>query len=394
MATAAFQRDAARLLGQRRKAEHDEARASELKGIDHQIGERIRAEQAEPYFSAESIALCLGTSAETIEAVTWGRPFDDTAEARALGHCIVVLDWYAAADFVNAQEAQVIRSISSFDDHDAALRAELYPRLFEHEDLLMPPNMFWLLDTGEWVGVADVSVGYGGKGPDDARKALLNIGIDEDRAAEIVSHRFCDARDLSDFTTWDTSTIWPVDGRSWPILVNGSMVVAWGPRMPQDHLITMPKMNQPDPDPTGFYPTSHHAPGWEQWLEYLDRATLPEWAEGTRHAWLFYNDTQAQEHGYTMQQAPSAAFGTPAAPTLVIQQGAIELWGFLPEPTEPGRLLHDDALHALSRAGFDIDNIVTAERWRSKALSRFVRAVFGSGLPEPRHSQLLTPHQH
>lgn len=393
MVTAAFQRDAARLLGQRRKAERNDERTTDLNEIDHQIGERIRAEQQDPYFSTESLALCLGTSTETVEAATWGRPFDDTAEARALDHCIVVLDWYAAAEFVNAQDAQVVRSISSFHDYDAALRSGLDPRLFEHENLLAPPSMFWLLDTGEWVGVAGVSVGYGGSGPADARKALLNVGIDDERAAEIVRHRFCDATEISNPATWDTSTIWPVDGRSWPTLIDGRMVVAWGKRMPQDHLFTMPKMNQPDPDPTGFYPTSHHTPGWEQWIEYLDHSTLPDWAEGTRRAWLFYNDTQAQEHGYIMQ-APSAAIGQPATPTLAIQQGAIELWAFLPEPTEPGRLLHNDALNILSRAGLDVDGIIAAEHRRTKTLSRLGRSVFGARLPEARNFELLTPHQY
>lgn len=385
-----FQYDVAELLGQRRIEERNGADPVELAAIDRKIGDRINHEkETDEYFSVADIARRLGDSPAAVESAIWGhgyRGMEPDEEARLLEMYIVVLDGPAAARFVTTQQARVVRSISGFDESDAALRSNLYPAVFTVEDRLDPPNMLWQLDSGEWVGVSHTQVGYGGEGPRLASAALIAAGVAEDLAEEISRHRFCDAVDITNPQTWETSRMWPVEGRSWPLLVNGRLVVAWGPGMPGRGYSDLPRMNQRDPDPSGFYPSSHATPGWEQWIDFLDQEDLPDWAEQPigprRSAWLFYDETQAEEHGFQLE-GRELGRGHFASPTVVLTQGVVQLWAFHPRPAEAGRLIHEDTIKFLKRAGLPTEHIEREERRRTTWWSRLWRSVAGNRVPEP-----------
>lgn len=384
-----FQYDVAELLGQRRLEERNGADPVELATIDRRIDDLIKHERdTDEYFSVEDIARRLGDSREAVERAIWGhgyRGMEPDEEARLLEMYIVVLDGPAAARFVTTQQARVVRSISGFDESDAALRSNLSPAVFTVEDRLDPPNMLWQLDTGEWVGVSHTQVGYGGEGPQLAASALIAAGVAENLAEEISWYRFCDAVDITDPQTWETSRVWPVEGRSWPLLVDGRLVVAWGPGMPGRGYSRRLKMNQPDPDPSGFYPSSQATPGWEQWIDFLDQEDLPIWAEPImqrRTAWLFYDETQAEEHGFQLE-GRELGRGRFASPTVVLTQGDVQLWAFHPRPEEPGRLVHDDTLKFLKRAGLPTEHIEREERRRITWWSRLWRSLVGERVPEP-----------
>lgn len=383
-----FQHDAAELLGQRRREERNSADPAELAAIDRKISDRIKHERdTDEYFSVDEIARRLGDSVGSVENALEGngyRGMDADSEARLLEMYVVVLDGPAAAHFVTTQQARVVRSISGFDDSDAALRSNLSPIAFSAEDRLDPPNMLWHLDTGEWVGVSGTPVGYVGVGPRVASAALIAAGVAEDLAEEISRHRFCDAVDITDPQTWETSRMWPVEGRSWPDLVNGRLVVAWGPDVPGQGYSYGLKINQPDPDPSGFYPSSHATPGWEQWIDFLDQEDLPDWAEPVwpRRAWLFYDESQAEEHGFLME-GRGMGHGHFASPTVVLTQGEVQLWAFHSRPDEPGRLVHDDTLKLLKRAGLPTEHIEQAERRRTTWWSRLWRSLTGERIPGP-----------
>lgn len=392
MSKQSFQHDAAELLGQRRLEERNGADSVKLAAIDRKISDRIKHEQdTDEYFSVDEISRRLGDSRGAVERVIWGHSYqgmEPDEEARLLEMYIVILDGPAAARFVTTQQANIVRSISGFDESDAALRSNLSPRVFTAANRLDPPNMLWQLNTGEWVGVSRTQVGYGGEGPQLAAAALIAAGVAEDLADEISRYRFCDAVDITDPQTWEKSRMWPVEGRSWPQLVEGRMVVAWGPRMPGTGYFPVSKSSQPDPDPSGFYPSSHATSGWEQWIDFLDQEDLPDWAEPfgpRRAAWLFYDETQAKAHGYQLQ-GRELARGRFSSPTVVLTQGDVQLWAFHPRPNQPGRLVHDDTLQFLKQAGLPTEHIERDEHRRTAWWSRLWRSLTGERtLPEPMH---------
>lgn len=90
------------------------------------------------------------------------------------------------------------------------------------------PAMLWLLNSGEWVGVEEATVGYGGSGCDMSRNALVTAGVDKKVADEIVRWRFCDAVDIDDPATWQKSTIWPIHSRGIPSVIGATIVVNFG----------------------------------------------------------------------------------------------------------------------------------------------------------------------
>ncbi len=99
-----------------------------------------------------------------------------------------------AGDYVTSIGARIVRSISGFDAGDVLVQSGLDPRLFAGPDDQIPsiPYMLWLLDSGDWVGVSQATVGYNGTGCEFAENALTRAGVPERAAREIVRWRFCD----------------------------------------------------------------------------------------------------------------------------------------------------------------------------------------------------------
>ena len=158
---------------------------------------------------------------------------------------IPIFENLLAAQYVLDRGIGISRSISAYSSGDVLARSNLDPRLFVREGQKQPsvPKMLWQLENGEWVGIDQVSVGYGGNGCRWARKALVKSGIAEETAARIVSWRFCDAVDINDHSTWEESRIWPVEPRSIPNLLEDRIIVHIGERF--DGLRDFPEKGYP-----------------------------------------------------------------------------------------------------------------------------------------------------
>lgn len=376
-----FHQKVAGLLAARRLEERGYADPADLSTIDRKIGKVIAEElDSERFASIADMARCLGVTEELAERLAEGRSV--TWEHTG----VVQLDNEVAASYVIEQGARVVRSISAFGESDTVLRAGLDPRVFSAYGGLYPPNMLWQLDTGEWLAVSTTNVGYGGEGPHLARRALVAAGVSKEAADEIAAYRFCDAVDVTDPETWELSRMWPVEGRTWPQLVGDSMVIPFGPRRPGKRWREAPQLaHQRDPDPSGFYPSSHATPGWEQWVDFLDQDELPVWARGRRRAWLFLDREIAAERGFEIEVFNN--FHDRGSPTLVIEQGAIQLWAFCPSPDVPGRLAHDSCFEYLRRAAFDTGELERTDVRRGSRWARFLRFIFPN-MPQPRMESL------
>lgn len=215
-------------------------------------------------------------------------------------------------------------------------------------------------------------------------------------AAEITAWRYCDAQDIADPTTWVRRKVWPVDGRSTPQLCGGRLLVHFGSRLNSLSRSGFALPRRDDPDETGFYSSSSDASGWENWLDFLDRDDLPEWARGQRRARVFTSLGAAESARFTTTfdmnghidtaERPLAHTWPPTAATVIIEQGTVQLWGYAEEPCS-GRYFSDEALGILDRAGLlrecdlALREVGFSERsWLSRAMFTAVRSI---GQPRP-----------
>ncbi|XWX59791.1 hypothetical protein ABUV18_03010 (plasmid) [Clavibacter nebraskensis] len=341
--------------------------------------------EASPYTTKSSIGRLLGYShthvANLIESAR-------TAPAPEASERIPVMDNTIAGDYVTSVGARIVRSVSGFSGGDVLVQTGLDPRLFaaEEEQFLRVPYMMWQLDSGDWIGVGQATVGYNGTGCDYSRNALRHAGVPDRAADEIVSWRFCDAVDLADETTWIKSRRWPVHARSVPQIIGDRMVVLFGDglrsiRSYHDGIYT----TQPEVDDTGFYPSVTEESHLEAWLAFLnDTENLPDWAQGPRVARVFRSDDAAANAGFTAIGSYLFRPTHGAHPCVVIEQGSVQLWGFYYRPRDTTQYLPEEAYEVLSLA--DVYPWDLAERdqrvarpW-ARFLSNFVTQ--SDGLPD------------
>ena len=276
------------------------------------------------------------------------------------GGRVPVLPYDVAGEYVQAREAVVVRSISGFNSSDVLLRAGFHPLAFtaDHPHKYLVPRMVWQLSTGDWIGVDGVNVGYGGTGCDFAETALRHAGLSEETAGHIAAFRFCDVEglDTSD-PLWETSVRWPVEPRQVPeIMDDGNLVVHLGERLSNvtnDHFGGL-EINRPDPDESGFYPSSHPIDGVTAWFNFLDQPqdTLPSWARGTRTITFILDDVSAEQHGYVLNADNwGISRGRRSFPSIVISQGDIQIWGHFYRKDKL-RPLHPRVQELAADAGF------------------------------------------
>ncbi|WP_434157575.1 hypothetical protein [Clavibacter michiganensis] len=364
-----------------------ERTAREVRRIDLEIGRRAAAAvEAEEYTTKASLGRLLGLShthvGNLIEAAR-------NAPAPSAAEQIPVMDNSTAGDYVTSIGARIVRSVSGFDAGDVLVQSGLDPRLFVGPDDQIPnvPYMLWLLDSGDWVGVSQATVGYNGTGCDFSVSALVRAGVPDRVAREIVLWRFCDAVDVDDDSTWITSTRWPVHARTVPQVIDDRMVVLFG-----DGLRSLRSYhgstytNQPDVDETGFYPSVTEESHLEAWLRFLnDTENLPEWAKGPRVARVFRTHAAAAEDGFTAVGASwGSASGMTTHPCIVIEQGYVQLWGFYYRPRDTSQFLPDEAYEVLSLAGVYPETLVERDQRVARPWARFLANFVpqNDGLPD------------
>ncbi len=364
-----------------------ERTAREVRRLDLEIGRRAAvAIEAEEFTTKASLGRLLGLSHTHVAILIEGARNAPTA---APTEQIPVMDNTTAGDYVTSIGARIVRSISGFDAGDVLVQSGLDPRLFAGPDDQIPsiPYMLWLLDSGDWVGVSEATVGYNGTGCGFAESALTRAGVPDRVAREIVRWRFCDAVDVDDVGPWIKSTRWPVHARSVPQVIDDRLVVLFG-----DGLRSLRSyfgdlyVNHPEVDETGFYPSVTEESHLEAWLRFLnDAENLPEWAQGPRVARVFRTHAAAAEDGFTATAASwGAARGRVTHPCIVIEQGSVQLWGFYYRPRDTSQYLPDEAYEVLSLAGVYPESLLERDQRVARPWARFLANFVpqNDGLPD------------
>ncbi|MFK4298105.1 hypothetical protein ABH924_003266 [Arthrobacter sp. GAS37] len=362
----------------RLRAARDRYSAS-LKEIDLEIGRVATKATKDELTSKSSIARVMGVSHTHI-----GNLMKAYAEADIAGPAVSGIPIFVnslASKYVQERGSRIVRSISGFNPSDALLRSDLDPRLFNDEGSVRSPEMLWKLESGEWIGVGHVSVGYNGTGCDFAVTALVAAGVPEDHARRIVSWRFCDAVDITDPDTWEESRIWPVEPRTGPRIVGDRIIVDVGEALnsisdPHQRL----KTHQGPVDETGFYASVPDLNSLEAWLGFLDRADVPEWAQGPRVARVLLTEEEARTQGFVRKVSSPWGFGRghSSAAVVVVEQGFVQIWGHFYRPQSRTQLLPPEAYDMLEAAKVYPSELAARDnRWPDSALGRFFADLFG-----------------
>lgn len=292
---------------------------------------------------------------------------------------IPVLDNTLAADYVLSRGAVIRRSISAFHAADVLFASGLDPRLFDGGDGWADvPNMLWQLDSGDWVGVSQATVGYGGTGCGYSYDALVRAGVRDSIARAIVSWRFCDTHDFIDgpVEKWTAQTQWPMHARSIPLLLDDRMIIPFGEGLDalRSTFPALPPLDLPDERRTDFFPTTPEVSPLGAWIEFLDSDDLPSWAQGPRVARAFRTADDAADRGFTAMPLWSRwASKRRTHPCIVVEQGAIQLWGFYYRPADTRQYLPDEAYDFLARANVHPQTLRDHDKAARSLRARFNR---------------------
>lgn len=372
-----LQADFAQLLAKKRR--NEEAARS----IDLELGRVAVKLLEDPGTTLTTLAAKAGVSHTTIK--NWTKFAGQIPEPTAQERLAVYRSW-EAADYVRQLDGvQILRVVGGFSEVDVLNASELDPRFFDAGQYLHVPHMVWQLDNGEWVGLGDVNVGYGGAGCDTARRALVQAGLAQDVADELVAWRFVDARDLTRPDSWAKQRQWPATPRPLPRIVEGHIIYRrpalswtylWGDRM---------RGHRPAVDPTGLLPSAPPVSGLEAWIDFLDNP-LP-WAEGERVARVFLDSDTAAAQGFVTVDDFLAHSTRPRSPHLVIEQGPVQLWceldGLTDEEKRKGRLFDPEVWEILELAGLVSEDMRDIEERETSLVRRLIRTFRGSaGLPD------------
>lgn len=371
----------ARLKGAR------DRREDEIRAIDVEIGQLATTTlDTDEYASKSGIGRLLGISHTHVSNLMAMAAQAESPAPPEFG--LPIFRNRDAAEYVTERGAKIVRSISAFDAGDTLFQSNLDPRLFaDHErGNLWLPAMLWRLDSGEWVGVDEATVGYGGAGCNMSRNALVAAGVDKELADEIVSWRFCDAVDITDRSTWQTSTVWPIHSRGIPSVVGDTIVVDFG-----EGLQRIRSWNdfspswRPEVDETGFYPSVTPQTSLEAWISFLDGDDLPSWAQGVRVARVFLTSDEAENQGFVRHaESYGISRGMKSVPTLVIEQGDVQLWGHFYPAEARSQLLPSAAYESLAIAGVYPTDLAERDERNAHPWSRFLHTLFGPNRSLPQ----------
>lgn len=363
-----------------------ELHAGLIREIDLELGRvSVEAIAEDEYTRKTSIARVIGVSHTQVANLISAYERSDMAAPPLAG--IPILENDLAGQYVLDRETRIVRSISGFSTGDVLARSNLDPRLFDADGRNYPsvPEMIWQLESGEWIGVGTVSVGYGGAGPRYAKQALVRAGVDEELAARIVSFRFCDAVDVSDPTTWDERTVWPAEPRSTPALLEDRIIVHIGERL--NTLLDShpgPARVGPAIDETGIEASNDGISEFDAWISFLDSPDVPDWARGPRVARIFLTELEAETQGFILKANHwGISRGSRSSPVVVIEQGFVQIWGHFYRPQNRTQLLPPEAYQVLAAASVYPEELAERDSRAENPLGRFFADLFGTSKPLP-----------
>jgi hypothetical protein len=265
-----------------------------------------------------------------------------------------------------------IRIVSGFEESDVWQGSGLSPLFFERDEWLEVPHMAIQLDSGVWIGVQQVQVGYGGTGPGNARRALTGL-VPDDLAMKISEHRYSDVR-LDDLDSSIFSASWPYFDLDLPSYQDGRFVVWFNEDDVQltEHIVGRPRSN--------FFPTPRSTPLLKAWLDLLRSDEVPEWCSGTIRARVFLDATEATKQGFFVRRGGIDRF----SPTLVIEQGLLQLWFALSAAPE-GAWLPREAYEILDYAGVYPEKLAQEDEKAQAPFRRFLARFGFEGRQRPSY---------
>lgn len=318
---------------------------AEVAAVERQIGVVAAAALEEPYASYSSLARVLGVShthvKTLVERASSREPCQEESDWRT-----PILSPSAARHYLEETGRSIRRIVAGFAESDVLYASRQDPHVYTSGDgvTVSVPNMVWQLDDGNWVGIDDVSVGYGGTGPSNAYALLGSVGLDEGLASRVAGHRYSDVQ-LPDGPAMHRVE-WPLYNLALPAPDGDALVVilshgSWEP-------------TEPSPDPSGFYPSEDGRSSLDYWLDFLN-SDPPPWAAGSRRARVFLSRSAAVDQGFFTQQYGSRRASS--VPNIVIEQGTLQLWLMTHRPHDTTQYLAPEEYAVLTMCGLYPDEL-------------------------------------
>lgn len=264
-----------------------------------------------------------------------------------------------------------VRIISAFEESDVWQASGLSPFLFEEAGQLHVPNMLLQLDSGGWLGVGTVQVGYGGTGPSNALR-LLKAFVDDETAERAADSRFSDIN-LLDPEQSVFQGRWPAFNLDLPTYQDGRLIVEFS----EAHIAEDPAV--PSNNHSNFFPSPRPVTHLQAWLDLLDSDNPPDWASGPRRARAFLSRPAAAQQGFVFDRYPSPS--GPGVATVIVEQGYLQLWFAISSPLQ-GAMLAEEAYEVLARANVYPEDFAAADERAQAPFRRFLRAM--NLTPAPR----------
>lgn len=249
----------------------------------------------------------------------------------------------------------VDRVLASFGDRDTIFLSGLPPVVFRRPGasaFRAPHLLLHVTEPDEWIAVDDVQVGYGGYGPTQTRHVL----VDELR---LIDSELVDAIAYSRVSIVDPNAS-PADWfhtDDWPYVKVPSLTVD-----PSGYAISTTEVDHVPPGDGGFaaaaawrarrVPSANEMnppSGLHRWIELLDgrlpsKVAFPQWLKGERRARVFLDRQEAIRQGFQWRGENHSS------PTVIIEQGDLQIWLRTPSPDNESQWLSDQAHRALMLA--------------------------------------------
>lgn len=296
---------------------------------------------------------------------------------------VPIIDHSEALDYLRESGRQLNRVIAGFNELDLLLYSRLEPSLFREDEMVRPPSMLWQLDNDHWVGIGNLSVGYGGTGPGHAYHLLTGIGFSEEVAECAYNFRLFEVSGPGNVIEGKAFYDAELPLRSerfdfdWPEIHTRPdgryMYVA---RLRREDL---PGTHESNHDPRSDHGPSKELTRYEQWLTILDAGDRPDWLDGPRVARVYTSYKTATEHGFVGLPLGSFSRGADdVAHQIILEQGRLQIWLPIYAPLDETQLLTDEAYTALDKASLYPTDLADLD-----AHSRFGRYLrrFTSGRP-------------
>ncbi len=292
-----------------------------------------------------------------VSSVTVHRYMDPGAARMDPEASVPVIDLGALGEVLEAF-GPVERLLVAFHEEDVVVRTGLSPGLFAVGGRVYLPHALLTNARREWLGVQDCLCGYGGTGAHNTLSLLAALDLDPERLQRtIFRNRFIDLDvTSSEVRSVASDPISRIDLRG-ALVVDGVVIAGLGRRNRGSYL---------DPPPAERDTRRQHdgegntLSDWRR--EILDREPVVRWAEGPRSARCYLSYEAVRRAGLDHVDQWDSWW-----PTVVVEQGDLQLWCPAGLATHWSELLSPDAVGILEQLALAPPPLGLAERLRRLA---------------------------